>query len=80
MIETLGRIERVSICGVNKEFRDYALSLKGDFSYIFLSECIILKKVIKLYLTYMSYLLALNEYVIEESYKNFIGKDYKNKE
>ena len=38
------------------------------------------EKVIKLYLTYMSYFLALNEYVIEESYKNFIGKDYKNKE
>ena len=28
----------------------------------------------------MSYLLALNEYVIKESYKKFIGKDYKNKQ
>ena len=65
---------------INKELREYDLSLKGDFSYIFLSECIILKKVIKLYLTYMSYFLVLNEYVIEESYKNFIGKGYKNKE
>lgn len=65
---------------INKELRYYALSLKGDFSYIFLSECIILKKVIKLYLTYMSYFLALNGYIIEESYKNFIGMGYKNKE
>ena len=32
---------------INKELREYDLSLKGDFSYIFLSECIILKKVIK---------------------------------
>lgn len=38
------------------------------------------KKVIKLYLTYMSYFLPLNEYIIEKSYKKFIGKDYKNKE
>ena len=38
------------------------------------------KKVINLYLTYMSYFLALNEYIIEKSYKNFIGKGYKNKE
>lgn len=55
---------------INKELREYDLSLKGDFSYIFLSECIILKKVIKLYLIYMSYLLVLNEYVIEKVIKN----------
>ncbi|MDK0888428.1 hypothetical protein P5F43_15730 [Clostridium perfringens] len=65
---------------INKELIDYALSLKGDLVRFFLSECIILKKVIKLYLTYMSYFIVLNEYVIKESYKKFIGKDYKNKE
>lgn len=65
---------------INKELRDYALSLKGNLVIFFLSECIILKKVIKLYLIYMSCFLALNEYIVEESYKKFIGKDYKNKE
>ena len=64
---------------INKELRDYDLSLKG-FQLDFLSKCIILEKVTKLYLIYMSYFLDLNEYVIEESYKKFIGKDYKNKE
>lgn len=59
---------------INKELIDYALSLKGDLVRFFLSECIILKKVINLYLTYMSYFLPLNEYIIEKSYKNFIGK------
>lgn len=54
---------------INKEVREYDLNLKGDFSYIFLSKCIILKKVIRLYLTYMSYFLDLNEYVIEKVIK-----------
>lgn len=64
---------------INKELRDYALSLKGDLVK-FLEWVYNFEKSYKA-LSYIYELFSCLKWVYNwKSYKNFIGKGYKNKE